>query len=579
MKRAEMTREQLQEELDEMRRKMAEVEKCRKDFLAVQEKYHGLLDVSPDPMIFVTSDYEIVFANAQAEELFGYKQEELVCQSLNTLIPGRYHRMHRSFVEGFFANPRRRPMGVGLKLYALRKTGEEFRVDISLSPIRLNGEVVVVAAVRDITERIRQQEVVEKNYYFQRVLDSILKISLETAPLNQKLSRALELILSVPHLALEMKGAVYLISRESKELILAANSGMSEAQIAACSRVPLGKCLCGKAAQKCEILFTDCPGEGHEIQFESAFPHGHYCVPIVSGGRPLGLINVYLREGHKRDPDEDAFLTSVSDAFAGMIARDETEREKERLQADLVQTEKLAALGRITANVAHSIRNPLTSVGGFARRLQKKLARGSAEGEYADFIVEEVAALEKILSSVLSYSRTSPARMEEHDIRDVTGFVLSMYGDALKEHSIAVARDYKEVPRVLMDRQRVQEALENVIINAIDAMPSGGKLTVEISEIAVKEKPYIAVKIKDTGPGIEKEAADRIFEPFFSTKTNRGGYGLGLSISRKIIEEHGGFISVESKPGEGSVFYLYFPEKHGREEAASSLGIVSAPPA
>ncbi len=566
MKRAELTKEQLLEELDEMRLRMTEVEKCRRDFLAVQEKYHGLLDAAPDPMLFVARDYEIVFANAQADELFGYTQEELVCQRLDKLIPKRYHRMHRGYVEGFFSNPKRRPMGVGLKLYALKKNGEEFRVDISLSTVRLDGEVLTLAAVRDITGRVKEQERIEKNYYFQKVLDAILKVSLEAAPLQHKLSRSLDLILSVPHLSLDMKGSVYLVSGESKELVLAASKGLSKSQAASCSRVPLGKCLCGKAAQKCELLFTDCPGEGHEIQLEDDFPHGHYCVPIVSVGRPLGLINVFIREGHKRDPDEDAFLTSISDAFAGLIAREETEREKEKLLADLAQAEKLAALGRITANVAHSIRNPLTSVGGFARRLQKKLGQGSAEREYADFITEEVAALEKILASVLSYSRTSPAHFELHDIREVTDSVLSIYGDELKEHSIKVERSYRDVTKILIDKRQVQEAIENVILNAVDAMPSGGKLTVEVTGMNVKERPYAVVKIKDTGPGIDKEIIGRIFEPFFSTKADKGGYGLGLSISRKLVEEHGGFISVESRPGEGSAFYLYFPEKDRRDE-------------
>ena len=134
MKRTELAKDQLLEELDEMSRKMAEVERCRKGFLAVQDKYHGLLDASPDPMIFVTRDYEIVFANAQAEELFGYKQEEMVCQNLNKLIPQRYHRMHSTFVKGFFSDPRRRPMGVGLKLYAIKKSGEEFRLELASRP-------------------------------------------------------------------------------------------------------------------------------------------------------------------------------------------------------------------------------------------------------------------------------------------------------------------------------------------------------------------------------------------------------------------------------------------------------------
>ncbi len=561
MKREEMTKEQLMEELEAMRRHREEVKNCKKEFESTQSRYQKLLDAAPDPMIFTNPDYEIIFVNSQAEDLFGYTQQEMVCKHLDMLIPARYRRVHKGYVKEFFSNPRRRLMGAGLKIFAIRKDGTEFRADISLSPMRLNGDLITVAAIRDITERVREQELIEKNYFVQKVVDSILKMSLENIPLVQKMAGALDLVLSFPYMSLGRKGAVYLVSGDNRDLVLAVERGLDEGQREACRRIPLGKCLCGKAAAECALLFTDCPGEDHEPQF-AGFPHGHYCVPIVAGGekpRPLGLINVYVREGHKRDPDEEAFLTAVADIFAGMIVREMAEREKDRLQANLAQAEKLAALGRVAANVSHAIRNPLTSVGGFAKRLQKMLPDGTSGKEYAGLIASEVSTLESILRNVLSFSRAAPPKLEGHDIRGVIDSILALHEDALRRHSITLEKSYSRVPEVRIDREQAQEAIENIIVNAIDAMPSGGKLSVELAITAIGGKPHVTVRIKDTGQGMDEELLEKIFEPFFSTKAVKGGAGLGLPISKKIMEDHGGSISVESKPGQGTAFSLNFP--------------------
>ena len=553
----------LVEERDKTAREIEAAAGCRKDFERAQTRYQRLLDAAPDPMIFVNAEQQIVFANAQAEELFGYSLEEMVCRHLEMLIPSRYRRMHRGFVQGYFSNPRRRPVGSGLKIYALRKDGLEFRADISLSPLKMDGEVITVAAIRDITSRVREQEVMERNLYIQRAVDSILKISLEDVALDQKMARVLDIVLSFPYLSLGRKGAFYLVEGDgkSRELVLQAERGMDPEERASCRRIPFGECICGRAADKCRLLFEECKGEEHELKFTDA-PHGHYCVPIFSAGRepaPLGVIDIYVREGHMRDPDEEAFLTAVSDIFAGMIARERAEREKERLQSNLAQAEKLAALGRVAANVSHAIRNPLTAVGGFAKRLQKKLAEGTPEREYADLIASEVGTLESILKNVLAYSRAIPPKLERHDIRRVLDEVLQLHEDEFRQHSITVKKSYAEAPDIYLDRQQAMEAVENIVVNAIDSMPEGGVLGVELAISLIEGKPHVTVKIKDTGQGMDEELVGKIFEPFFSTKAVKGGAGLGLPISKKIVEEHGGSVSVESSRGRGSVFSLNFP--------------------
>lgn len=552
------TRKQLAGELDWMRRIMRDADACRKEFDRVRKDYEKIIDAAPDATVFVSRDHRIILANAQTESLFGYKESELTGMRLEALIPERFHKQHGVNVEDFFLKAEARPMGTGLKIYARKKDGSEFRADISLSPLKLDGELVVAAAVRDVTGHVEAQEKIERDFRIQQVVNELLKISLETIPLGQKLERAVDLILSVPHLALQHRASLYLV--EGNELVLQTGRGMTEDEKKACLRVPLGKCLCGLAASRCDLVFKDCVDVGHEITFEGMLPHGHYCVPVVSGeGRPLGLINVYINEGHKRDPSEEAFLLAAAATLAGTIERDKTEAEKHKLMEELSSAEKFAALGRVAANVAHQIRNPLTSLGGFAKRLQKSLPEGSKEKEYASFIADESMGLEHILKDVLSYSRSIPPNKEKLDLREITEEVLRVHEEKLTGQSITVRKSFAATPEFGADRQRAREALENIILNAIEAMPSGGQLSIETGVRQYKNEQYAAVTITDTGRGIPPADMSKIFEPFFTTKQTVKGTGLGLAIARSIMQEHGGSISVESKPGEGTTVTLYFP--------------------
>ena len=235
--------------------------------------------------------------------------------------------------------------------------------------------------------------------------------------------------------------------------------------------------------------------------------------------------------------------------------------ELKRSQDKLIQAEKLAALGRLTADVAHEIRNPLTAIGGFARRLRKSVA-GGREKERAEVIIDEVARLEKILRDVLTFSRDARAHLEKHRVDEFILDVLSVYEQACSEQSVTVeVKLEKDLPSVLIDRDQMRQAFINLLGNALDAMPRGGALKITAESEDIHGVRFLCVRLTDTGEGIEEGNMRLIFEPFFTTKEPGRGTGLGLSITRKIIEEHGGFLRAESARGKGSTFSLFFPQQ------------------
>jgi signal transduction histidine kinase len=234
-------------------------------------------------------------------------------------------------------------------------------------------------------------------------------------------------------------------------------------------------------------------------------------------------------------------------------------------QDKLVQAEKLAALGRLVADVSHEIRNPLTAIGGFARRLYKGAA-SEKEKERAEIIVSEVDRLEKILRDVLTFSRDARSHLEKHHLEQVVYDVANMHEHACSEQSVTVEVMIEQnLQPVLIDKDQVRQALTNLITNALDAMPLGGTLKITAGNEDLHDVRYVFLRVSDTGQGIDEDKLPLIFDPFFTTKKIGHGTGLGLSITRKIIEEHGGFIKAESMRGEGSAFSLYFPQQSEEE--------------
>jgi two-component system NtrC family sensor kinase len=277
-------------------------------------------------------------------------------------------------------------------------------------------------------------------------------------------------------------------------------------------------------------------------------------------GRLGGTFNMMMAELEKARKKLENWAQTLEEEVAKKTG------ELKQSQEKLIQAEKLASLGRLTSDVAHEIRNPLSAIGGFARRLNK-IVVNEKEKEYAGIVVTEVDRLEKILRDVLTFSRDAKFHLERHEVEDVVRDVLKVYQDLCDEQSIKLTVESDDgLPDILIDRDQVRQALGNLITNAIDSMPGGGTLTVKAGRAELYGVTFVFVSVSDTGTGIPEDRLPLIFEPFFSTKETGHGTGLGLSITRKIMEEHGGFIKAESSMGEGSTFSLYFPYQ-GPEES------------
>jgi PAS domain S-box-containing protein len=251
------------------------------------------------------------------------------------------------------------------------------------------------------------------------------------------------------------------------------------------------------------------------------------------------------------------FLTSSSPVFdiggnfigTVHVVRDITEINI--LRDKLAGAERMAALGEVAAKVAHEIRNPLVSVGGFAHRLEKKL-EGNLK-EYASIIAKEVGRLEDILNEILGFAREARLTMEMVNINNIIMDIVSLTETETRERGIVFSQDLGDVPMVYIDPGRIREALLNIFTNAIQALSMQGTITVRT--FAAEE--HVVIEIGDTGAGINEKDLPFVFSPFYTTKAS--GTGLGLAITNRIIEEHKGKIAVESVVGKGTTFRVFLP--------------------
>jgi Amt family ammonium transporter len=236
--------------------------------------------------------------------------------------------------------------------------------------------------------------------------------------------------------------------------------------------------------------------------------------------------------------------------------------ELEATQKQLFQAEKLAALGKLSAGIAHEIRNPLTSIKILIHSLADPDASDAAREKDLKVIEAEIERVNKIIRQFLDFARPRPPSLEPADARGLIAETLDLAGYEIESQGVELEReDENDLPPVAMDREQMKQVLLNLILNALQAMPRGGKLTIQtaLRDFAREGAAgrAVEIRVKDTGGGIPAEIQNRIFEPFFSTKEE--GIGLGLSVAQRIVEEHGGRIRVESLEGQGTAFSVLLP--------------------
>ena len=234
-------------------------------------------------------------------------------------------------------------------------------------------------------------------------------------------------------------------------------------------------------------------------------------------------------------------------ALAGSI--NQMTRELKRSRDKLVQSEKLAAVGQLAAGIAHEIRNPLTSVKMIVQLLRRRFQEDEAGLESVQAVLDEIDRLEVIVNGLLDFARPMELELKPTNVTDVMNDVLRFMEADMRHRKIELINRVDEtLPEVMLDADRMKQVFMNVILNAMQAMPEGGELNIDYHYDA--ESRSIQVNISDTGLGMSQEVLDHAFEPFFSTKS--GGAGLGLANIKKIMEQHGGNIRIDTAEGQGT---------------------------
>lgn len=277
----------------------------------------------PFYVMLVDADHYILLVNNAVEKRLGVNSDQIigkycpkVVHGLNGPFPGcpleeaveTGHTAEREFIEP--------------------KSGRWVASGIYPTGLQTSDHrAVFFHMTQDITERKQAEQKLLSSYQTQTVLSKLLNISLLDIPLKKQLQLILNHIISIPWLELERKGSIFLVEDDPGVLVMKAHYALAPPLLKMCKQVSFGRCLCGRAALSGQVEFADCVDSRHENQYEGISPHGHYCIPILSAGKVVGVINIYIEEKHKQNKREEEFLCAVADMLAGIIKRKQTEDE------------------------------------------------------------------------------------------------------------------------------------------------------------------------------------------------------------------------------------------------------------
>ena len=416
----------------------------------------------------------------------------------------------------------------------------------------------------------------------QRTLREMLEDVVREGSMQDILGRCLDRLLAVSWLSLLPRGGIFLMQKDGQTLRLTASHNLSSEILSLCDRVALGCCHCGQAAASRQMQFSDCLDHRHEISYPGMAEHGHYNLPLLSEDEVVGVLVLYLPPGFERDPDKEQFLTTVADVLAGFIRRkhaEETLRQLNEALEDRVVERTLAlvaardeaerasrAKSEFLSRMSHELRTPLNAILGFGQLLELHLR----EAEQVDNVREILHAgrhLLELINEVLDLARIEAGRFninpEPIALRALIVDCLALIrpqaearGIRISIHSSAAEQDCDA--QVLADGTRLKQVLINLLSNAVKYNRDQGELSV----VCVNLGGSVQIRISDTGAGLSPEQQTRLFVAFERLDADRSateGTGIGLALSKRLVELMRGEIGVESSPGSGSTFWFTLP--------------------
>jgi PAS domain S-box-containing protein len=489
----------------------------------VETRLRAAVDSAPAGILMVDADGRIVLVNREIERLFGYAREELLGRSVELLVPERFRGAHPTQRAGYLADPRVRAMGVGRDLYGRRSDGREVPIEIGLTPVATEEGLFVLSSVVDLSARRRAEE--------------RFRIAVESSPNGMVM--------------IDARGSILLVNREIERLFA----------------YPRGELL----GQPIEMLVPERFRESHP-----ALRRAYAEAPEIRGmgtGRDLfGL----RRDGSEfpveigLNPIEADGQLLVLAAVVDISSRQEAERDRQRLERDLRQAQKLQAVGTLAGGFAHDFNNLLAAILGYTEMARAAVLEGSKIAGDLDEVLRAVDRGRQLVLRILQFSRRQESVRRPMELGPVLDEAAHLLRASLPPSIEVTLRVDPAAPRILGDGTSMHQVLMNLATNAAHAMPHGGRVDIRVestylrdsfvrSHPELREGPYCLLSVADTGCGMDAELLERALEPFFTTKAPGSGSGLGLSMVHAIVQEHEGLVQLESEVGRGTTVRCYFP--------------------
>ncbi len=488
--------------------------------LQAEKKFRGLLDSAPDSMIAIDTEGTIVFANNQTEALFGYRPEEAIGMSIDLLVQGELRKQHATSRDEYLQSPTIRVVGSNGQLQGLHKDGSVFPAEITLSPVETDDGLIVISAVRDITDRKEAQAALlksEERYrsIFEQSNDAIYMATL-TGNLIDFNEAACDLFGYTRDEIMTMNGADFYEDPQHRDEML------------------------------------------RRIE-EAGFASGFETRMLRKDGT---VLHVVLNTVARRDE---------AGAIFGLqgIVRDVThERE---LETQLRRTQRLESLGTLAGGIAHDFNNILSSVIGYTQMGLRGLNEGEELHDDLSRVLNAGMRAKDLVQQILTFSRQVDGKRSKVGLHLIIKEVLDLLEVSLPPNISVESEFSKNTGSVIADPTQMHQVVMNLCTNSYHAMKkSGGVLSVSLSPATecqetgtpipkLPEGEWVCLTIRDTGMGMDETTLERIFDPFFTTKAPGEGTGLGMSTTHGIVTSHGGVIDIQSSPGKGTTICVCLP--------------------
>jgi len=619
------------------------------------QRFRSIVEAAPDAIIICAPSGEIILANAQVENVFGYRREELQGKSLDTLLPIRFQNAHAGYRKDFFDHPQTRPMGLLGELYGLRKDGTEVPVEISLSPLRTDGGTLAVATIRDVTARRQaQQEMRESEERFRSMFNAMAEgvVVQEADGSISACNQSAERILGLSRDQIQGRTSLDPLWQAIHEdgspfpgdlhpSMLALRTGVRQSNVCMGVHKPDGSLswilitaepirdvdathphavvttfrditerkkieeALGKSEERFRVALKGSPTVVFNQDLELRYTWinrpvlawaqqewlGKTDVEVLgaeAGGALTAIKQGVLSTGkgtrqEVQFPHDGAVfyydltvepLRDSKGDIAGITCATTDITERKRLEEQLLHSQKMEAIGRLAGGVAHDFNNILGVILGRAELMAELFAGDERAARHAKAIRSSAQQAAALTRQLLAFSRKQVMRLQLLDLNGVVRNLAEMLTRVIGEN-IEIKLDLEPgLGSTEADLVQIEQVLMNLVVNARDAMPKGGLLTISTRNVdcdredaavqpSLRPGQYVMLSVSDTGHGMDASTISRLFEPFFTTKEMGRGTGLGLSIIYGIVQQSDGHISVHSEPGRGSIFKIYLPRLQG----------------